>query len=254
MTLLKGTPVGRSAQITIFPHPPASDEEPATAINAVNCLKFIATHINTLTAANMTMLSAAVVCVLCESDWAETRKPKREIISALARTFNETPNANHGAGRSKRYEFAYLACQIAETMEGKALATAAIRGRPMEPAIRNLAEQFRELAPSVAALARHFGTRRSSGRRQDNPQASFLDWLRKAVERALRAGTKIQMIDAVDVLLSAASEVELLQIASRLLMRVSDEGLRELGEIIERTLKHRQSQAAGKDLKSIVGP
>ena len=45
------------------------------------------------------------------------------------------------------------------------------------------------------------------------------------------------------MLLSAASGGELLQIVKRLLVRISDDGLRELRELIARTFEHREARA-----------
>jgi hypothetical protein len=224
MQIDQGTP------LAVLPPPWPNDE----ATTAIYCLKFISNHATTLNVANTMLLSAAVIYIR-DTLRSEAPKTKRQITAALACAFNET-------GRSKRYEFTLLSWQIAENPEARALAAEAVREGSMESAIQHLAEKFGELAPSVAALARHFGMARSSGRREHVRRASFSDCLRKTVEREHRAGASIDVVESMGALLSSASSAELLRVIKRLLTHIGDDGLRELGEIIARTLLHRESR------------
>jgi hypothetical protein len=212
------------------------DRTGSSTVNAADCLKFIQNHATTLNVANTTLLSAAVIYIR-DPQWAELPKTKRQITAALASAFKETAGR-----RSKRYEFTNLAWQIAQNPEAKTLAAEAVRAGSTVSAIQHLADNFQKLATSVAELARHFGTTRSSGRREHVRRASFPDWLRKAVERARRDGAGIEVVECMNALLSHASAAELLRVIKRLLPQIGDDGLRELGEIIARTLVHRESR------------
>jgi hypothetical protein len=209
----------------------------ATTIDAADYVKYIEDYGPTLHVGNTVLISAGTHVVLRLTDWADTPKTKRQVMAQLRSAYKET------ARSSKQYEFAGLAFRIAQNPEAKALAAEAVRvGSTAESAIQHLAAKFQELASSTAELARYFGTARSSGQREPRRGASFSKWLCKAVEKALRAGASIDVVESMSALSSDASGADLLRITKRLLPQIGDDGLRELSQMISRTLAHREAR------------
>jgi hypothetical protein len=239
--------------VTVLPPQQADAKRNRAEVEGRKFLNFISDHALTLTRANMMLMAAAVIYTLYESEWAECPRTKRQITSALAHAFHER---NSGMRRSKRYEFSRMSVEIAQHEDAKRLAGEAVRRGPTECAITYLAERFHELAPDVAKLARHFGTERSSGRRNRVRRTSFADSLRKLIEQMLRTDGTIPILAAVDMFLPGLSGAQLIQLAKGLLLRISDDGLRELYEIIARILEHREARQTGfqRALAPSVGP
>jgi hypothetical protein len=179
--------------------------EVVNAITAGTCLEYIRQGSQTLRDTNFLLLAAGVLAVWYGVLWAEksARRTKDEMRSDLARAFGETDAPNSNAGRSKRYELARLCVVLAQHKLMKPLAIKAAQKESTELAASSLAAEFANLANSVAALARYFGTERSSGRR-DPPKRQFLMALQALVKRSEQGGERIPLVDSVRVLAHAA--------------------------------------------------
>jgi hypothetical protein len=186
-------------------------------ITAGTCLEYIRQRSQTLRDANFLLLAAGVLAVFYGVRWAEKseRRTKEEMRGDLVRAFGETDAPNSNASRSKRYEFARLCVELAQHKLMKPLATEAAKKESTESAASSLAAEFVTVANSVAALARYFGTERSSGRR-DPPRRPFLMALQALVERSEQDGERIPLVDSVRVLAHAAAPSDVDSLRARI--------------------------------------
>jgi hypothetical protein len=219
-------------------------------ITSEACLYYIEQSAKTQLNVNLTMIAAGVLyvysAVVLVAEKSE-KKPRDEVQSALAGAFGETDSPNAHISRSKRYEFARLCVEISAHKEMRPLAIDAAKQKSIEAAVKYLSGQFADRANSVAALARAFGTERTSGRHrqpQEPVKRPFLFLLRALVERAEKDGQQIPFVDAVRVLAPAASQRDVFELIEQLIPQTTDDALPELIDLIERRRARNQRHPA----------
>jgi hypothetical protein len=223
-----------------------------TPFTSQTCLRFIEEHARTQLIVNFTMIAAGVLyfytaafLVTEKSD----RMTKAEVKAALARAFGETAAPNSHISRSKQHEFAKLCCDISAHRECRPLVIRAAKLNSFEAAVEFLTREFTERAKSVAALARHFGTERTSGghpkagqrigkvpaeQEQGPTKRPFLLLLGELVDRAEKDGQQIPLVASVNVLVPAVAQRDVLELLVQLIPKATDDALPELINLIER--------------------
>src|SRR5579862_2561850 len=114
---------------------------------------------------------------------------------------------------------------MAQHRDMRQIATLAAQKDSIESAAHFLAGEFGQVARSVAALARHFGTERRSGahrRRGEPAKPAFLQSLRARVRQAQEDDEEIPLIGSVEVLLPATAQSQHSELAKKLLRHLAD--------------------------------
>jgi hypothetical protein len=229
----------------------ASDQWPRTPhqnlITLTDCLNYVDAHADAVNDANYHLLAGGILAIYSGVVWAakNDRKSRDEMKSLLAAAFREPRNPNSKAGKSKRYEFAKLCTEMAQHRDMRRLAAAAAQKQSVEAAAHFLASEFSQVARSVAALARHFGTERQSGKHRspmEQTKQPFLYWLQARVRQAENDNETIPLVQSVQVLLPATAQSQLPDLLRQLLPRVSEEALPEFVELANQMIKQRRAQ------------
>jgi hypothetical protein len=202
------------------------------------CLGFIEERVKTQLNMNFAMIAAGVLYLYTATVTNKSEKrAKMEGKAALAKAFGETTAPNSHVSRSKRYEFAKLCFDISIQRECRPLVSEAAKQNSLDAGLKYLTREFMERAISVAALARYFGTERTSGghRREHEPvRRPFLLSLRTLVDQAEKQGQQIPFIASVKVLAPAAAQRDVFELLIQLIPHTTDDTLPALIDLIER--------------------
>ena len=229
--------------------PASVDQTNQQPITEADCLHFIGQRAKTLLDANLIMIAGGVIYIYIATVFVadkHKRKTVTEAKASLAKVFGESDHPNSSVSRTKRYEFAKLCVEIAAQKETRPLVTKAAKQSSIEAAAADLAAEFALCASSVAGLARHFGTERSSGRRrrpQESVKRPFLLLLRALVAKAKKDDQRIPFAESVKELAPAASQRDIAELIRDLIPFAADHEIPELVDILNRVAERRRAHA-----------